>query len=239
MFTGPRQLTTQDVRSTSTTKSEQFGSIGVTQDGRVYRYGSAASGAALNEGELAVNADLVADHTNKLVQAAAAVGDTEVSVSLGATAATADQYAEGFLNIQDNAGEAVAYLIASHGAAALSTTLKVFLSEPIVQALTTSSEYTLMKSPWKDTVIAATDQADAPVGVPNVEIAASSFGYLQTRGVCSVKCDEAFARGAALTTGTGTAGEVEALDAAGEPQIGVALQTGVDNEHTAVFLTID
>jgi hypothetical protein len=97
----------------------------------------------------------------------------------------------------------------------------------------------LDKNPWSAAVISVTDQADMPVGIPNVTITAAYYGWLQTKGVCSAFADESITAGLSLTTGTGVAGALEALDAAGEPLVGVALVAGVDDEYRAVSLMID
>jgi hypothetical protein len=238
MFAGTRQLSEQDIRSISSTKQVELGAVGVTSDGRVFRYAKAGA-VALDPGKLCVNADLVANHTNIVVAANVAVGDTKVTVTLGATAATADQYAEGYLTVNDAAGEGIQYKIASNGAAASAGVITVFLEEPIQVALTTSSEVTLKPNTYAGIVISATDQADQPVGVPNVTITAAYFGWVQTRGECAVLADEAVTKGQTLTIGTGVAGAVEAADLIGEPTVGIASEALVDTEYRAAFLTLD
>jgi hypothetical protein len=228
----------QDFRDISSTKELSLGTKGVTRDGRIYRY-SLAGAVALAPGKICINADLVANHTNQAVQAAATVGATEVSVTLGATAATADQYKDGYLVINDADGEGINYLINGHAAHAGSGTLVVNLVDPIEVALTTSSEYTLKANTWAGVVISIADQADQCVGVPNVAVTAAYYAWLQTGGECSVLADEAVAKGLALTIGSSTVGAVEALDAAGEYQIGVASEALVDTEYRSAYLTID
>jgi len=225
-------------RSISASKELPIGTLGQTPDGRCYRYAQAGA-ADLAPGKLAVAATVVANHQNMAVAAAAAVGATSVTVTLGATAATADYYADGFLTINDAAGEGISYRVKSHPAHAGSGSLVVELYDPIKVALTTSSEASLDKNPWSAAVISVTDQADMPVGIPNVTITAAYYGWLQTKGVCSAFADESITAGLAVTTGTGVAGALEAIDGAGEPLVGVALVAGVDDEYRAVSLMID
>lgn len=236
-FSGSLLLEAQDVRETSSTKQHPLGQKAEAQ-GKLYRYAKAgASNLAI--AELQVNADVDTNVVNKTVAAAAAVGDTTVTVTVAGTV-VADAYADGTLTISDGTGEGINYKVTGNTGITGSGTIVVSLADPIKIALVvTTSEYTLTKSPWDSVVVSATDQADMAVGVPNVAIAAGEYGWLQTRGTCSVLWDEAVAKGLALTTGTGTAGAVEALDGAGEVQIGVASQAGVDTEHQSAFLTID
>lgn len=238
MFTQRLSLTNQDARKVSSTQLHRLGSIAETAGGRVYRYAKAGA-SNLVAGNLQVNADLVANHTNRTVAAAVAAGSREVTVSIGATAATLDQYKNGFLTVNDATGEGISYAIAGNAAADSSGTLRVLLDEPVVVALTTSSEVTAKLNTYDSVVISATDQADQPVGVPNTAVTAAYYFWVQTRGECAVWADEAVTKGLALTIGTGTAGQVEALDAAGEPQIGIASEALVDTENRAAFLQMD
>lgn len=239
MFTQRVSLTAQGPRAVSSTKVHRLGTIAETADGKRYVYAKAGA-SNLVAGNLQVNADLLANHTNRTV-VAAAVGATKVTVNLGATAATADQYADGYLTVNDATGEGIQYAIAGNAVGASSGTCDVYLqnNEPLKVALTaSSSEVTLKLHNYDSTVLSATDQADLPLGVPNVAVTAAYYYWAQVYGECAVLADEAVTKGLALTIGTGTAGAVEALDAAGEPQIGVASEALVDTENRAAFLMI-
>ena len=236
--TGFAEAIEQDVHATSTVARAKLGEKVHTADGRTYRYAKAA-GTALDAGKLAVAATLVANHTNIAVAAAADIGATQITVTLGATAATVNQYTEGFVTISDAAGEGIAYKIASHGAADASADLVLNLEDPIRVALTTSSEVILTYNLFDNVVISAIDQADAAVGVPNVAVGADEYFWAQTGGLCAVLADEAAAAGNALTIGSSTAGSVEVLDGIGEQQIGVAVAALVDTEYRVTKLTID
>lgn len=239
MLGTPVVITDQDARDTSATQIMALGTKAVTPDGRVYRY-TKAGASDLAPGKLAVNADLVANHVNRTVYADAAIGANSVRVNLGATAATLNQYKDGYLTVNDATGEGIQYKIVGNTAASSSGVVTVKLAEPLKVALVAStSEVTLKKNPWADVVISATDQQDQPVGVPNVTIPATYFGWVQTGGECAVWADEDVVRGQALTIGTGTAGAVEALDAAGEFQLGIASEAMVDTEYRGVYLTMD
>lgn len=231
-------ITAQEVRKTSTTKVHELGTLGETPDGRTYRYARAGA-VALDPGKIVVNPDLVANHVNRTVDAAVAVGAKELAVDIGATAMTADQYADGYLVVNDANGEGIAYAIEGNTAAGSSGTPTVFLKEPVKVALTTSSEVTFKPNNWADVLISIADQADMCVGVPNVSVAIGAHFWCQTGGECAVLADEAVAKGLALTIGSSTVGAVEALDAAGEHQIGVATEALVDTEYRSAYLQID
>jgi hypothetical protein len=241
MFTGPKQLLNQAVNEVSATKMETLGTLAVTADGRKFRYarGGAADIVAAN---LLVAANPTAAHVNMAIAAAAAIGDKTVSVTLGAAAATINQYQDGYLIVNDGVGEGYSYRIAGHAAHAGSGTLKVRLVDPIEVALTTAgSEVSLVANPYADIVISATDQADLPVGIAHcaVDVSVAPYFWVQTGGFATCWADEAFDAGDQLTIGTGVAGQVEMLDAVGEPPIGISLDVAVDTEYRSIMLKLD
>lgn len=238
MLAAPLQITDQDLRSIQSVKaSVDLGQVGTTSDGRTFRY-ALAGASNLAPGKLTVNADVTSDWVNKTVAASAAIGATSVVVDVTATV-TANAFAGGYLTVNDATGEGISYLVSGNGGRTGAGEITVYLQEPLTVALTVDvSEYTLTVNPYSAAVISATDQADLPLGVPNVTITAAYYGWLQTGGTCAVLWDEAVAKGLALTIGTGTAGAVEALDAAGEPQIGTAQMAGVDTEYQPAWLSI-
>lgn len=238
-FAPSRVVHDQDFRDTSTDKLLPLGTKGETADGRTYRYVQQNASTAAVAGMLYVQGDPAANHVNRVITSAVAVGGTEVVADLGATAAAADLYADGYMVAHDEAGEGIAYRIKGHAAVASDASITVQLAEPIKVALTTASEVSFLQNPGKLVVISATDQLDLPVGVANNVIATSAYGWLQSGGICAVNGGETFARGVSLTIGTGTAGEVEMLDAAGEPYVGNAYEAGIDGEAVLVDLGID
>ena len=238
-FSGPYQVSDTDAgQFTTGSANQRLGARVETRDGRVFRYVE-NGGTALVAGRLAVAATQTGDHANIDVQAAVAIGDTTVNVTLGGTLTNANDYAEGYLVVHLTPGNGVSYLISGHPAADASATQTLTLAEPIDVALTTSTNVSLIKNPWKDVVISASDQADMPVGVAVKAIVADESGWVQTRGVCSVLADAAITVGDAVTTGASTNGSVEAKNDAGEVQVGVAIQAGVNTEERAIFLTIE
>lgn len=238
MIASPLQITDQDARSVQSTKaSAELGQLAQTADGRQFRY--ALNGAAnLAAGKLNVNADVDSNVANKTVATSAAIGATSVVVDVAGTV-VANAYAGGYMTINDATGEGISYLVSGNGGRTGAGEITVYLQEPLTVAVTVDvSEYTLTANPYASVVISATDQADQPVGVANVAVTAAYYCWLQTGGVCSVLFDEAVTRGLALTIGTGVAGAVEALDAAGEPQVGIATMAGVDTEYQPAWLTL-
>lgn len=237
----PQEIFGQDFRVTSTTKDNRLGVRGSTVDGRTYRYISNFTGAAtLAAGLLAVQSTPETNHVNQLIDAAAAIGALKVDINVGATAAAADLYADGYLNIQDVTGEGILYLIEGHAAIDSSGIGTINLAEPIKVALVAdSSEGSLIQNKFSNLVISVSDQADDPVGVPNIAIADDLYGWVQTGGPCSVLGDEVVAVGDNVTIGDSTGGAVSVVNADSEPLVGVCMQATVDGEYTVVDLKLE
>jgi len=189
--------------------THQLGSRIISAD-RTFRY--AKSGAStISRGKLQAAPAPKTNHHNVAVAAAAAVGDTTITVTLGATAAVANEYNEGFVVVNDVDGEGIAYQIASHPAASSSASLTLRLADPIAVALTTSSEVTLVHNKFNAVVEASTATRRA-AGVPLVTTTADDFVWLVSQGISPILADGAVAVGNAIVISDSVAGAVEQQD---------------------------
>lgn len=236
-ITGPIQVSSSDVFGESSTQEHVLGTVGFADNGRTFRYVKAGA-SNLVPGTLQQGPAVVANHQNIAVAAAAAVGATSVTVTLGATAATANQYAGGTLVVNDVNGEGQTLRIASHPAASSSASLVLTLDDPVTVALTTSSEVCLFPNIYNGVVINPTTPTNAPVGVAVKAITATYYGWVQTHGPVSCLNDAATAVGLGIAPSQAVAGAVKTM-AATLSQVGYALQAGVDTEYRTVFITID
>lgn len=233
-------LTEQDLRQVSTARlTGRLGQHAETQDGRLFRYGRAGA-VALAQGKINIAAAVIADHANRTVAASQVIGDTSVSVNIGATAVTADQYAGGYLTVNDSTGEGISYLIASNDAGVLSTTVSVTLREPLAVALTISvSEVTLQYHPFDLAVVSAGAVAAQVLGVNNVTIPISNYGWFQVQGYCATLSDGVIAKGIGAITSDAVNGAVETEVAGTTSQrVGFAPEATVDTEYRVVNLTL-
>lgn len=237
-ISGPVLVAASDVFGNSAVQEHDLGALGVASDGRMFRY-CKAGGTGLVPGKLQQGPAIVANHQNIAVAAAAAAGSTSVTVTLGATAATENQYAEGLLVINDATGEGYTYRIKGHPAADASAALVITLDDPILVALTTSSEACLIANVYNGVIIHPTTPTNAAAGVPLKAITASYFGWLQTHGaVAGLNADAALTVGSAISPSNATAGGFE-NGVIAQGFVGQALQTGVDTEYRTIFLNID
>ena len=186
----------QKLYDQSATQMAPLGSKLILSDGRefVYAKNGAVTGVA---GNLYQAPATTANHLNCSVTAAA-IGDKSISVVLGATAATENQYAEGYLHVVDGTGEGVSYKIKGHAAVASAGTGVFTLYDPVIEALVASgtSEVSLVPNKHNGVVIHPSPPTAALVGVAVRDFTAAYFGWYQKKGLC-----------AGLTDGTLIAGE--------------------------------
>lgn len=240
-LTGLPVLYGADVYQQDTIKKGLLGQLSYAYGGnKAFRYGRNNDSTAAVAGNVQVAPTVVPNHVNQLVNTAAAVDSKIIDVNIGGTAATKDFYAEGEMVINDAAGEGISYRVLGNDAIDSSGNGNVYLHEPVQVALTTLSEMSLVQNPWDRLVISVADAADQVVGVANKALAVDLYTWIQTRGLCSVLADETIVVGSAVQVGTTTVGSVETMDTASTyPQIGIANQAGVDEEHRLIYLTID
>lgn len=244
MFNGPLQTNLfQPLHKASTKAMGDIGTLYIDAEGNAWRYCKAGA-SALGKGKLGLAPAAVAHHINKAPAADVAVGATSLNITVGATAVTADQYAGGFLQVNDGTAEGKQYRIQSNTACGSAGTTTVTLAEPVVVAMTnTGSEVSLIPSPYNG-VIESTTAANLPVGVAMCDAPAASFYWAQTRGIACTLIDGTPAVGAWVVPGS-VAGSVSAASATiattvANPIVGQMFATaGVTTEYKPVKLIID
>lgn len=238
-LSSPIQAVPLALMASETSPSVALGSKVWSDDGRAFRYALVGSGAALVPGTLLQSAPEDTAHQN-LTPAAAAIGATSVTVTLGSSAVTANEYAGGFLIVTTTPGQGYQYKISSHPAADASATVVLTLDDPIEVALTGSSVVDMVLNPYSAVIINPTTLTSAPIGVAVYPIAASAYGWIQVEGVAALLADGANAVGANLVASNGTAGSVEdAATPGAQPLVGVAVTGAATTEYGAVRLMLE
>src|SRR5690606_12052274 len=119
-------------------------------DGREVVLVQAEASTTVVPGKLYQGPATVANHQNIAVTAFTPKTpnlDAQVTVTLGATLVTANQYQGGFVVVNDAHGEGQTLRIASHPAADASASLLITLEDDPSVVLTTSSEVCLVAAP--------------------------------------------------------------------------------------------
>ena len=236
----------QHIWDISATQRQALGTIRALGDGRVFAYAK-AGGTALAAGKLTAKNVLVTNHLNLDVAAAptaasGAIGSNFVTVTLGATAATASEYSEGYIYHNKNGVLGQQYKIKGHPAADASATLKVELFEPLRVAAADADEFTLVHHPQSAVVICPATVVAPPTGVPQVVVTANYYFWNQVKGPSTILADGTLIKGVHVRTSDATPGSVEALDrdAAAEDDInvGVCIHIGTTAETAFIQLAV-
>ena len=245
MLAARMQIFDQDARQVSATQgAAALGQVAETNDGRTFRYGKAGL-TALAPGKMNDGAVVVANHVNLVTAAAAAVGATQVTVTLGGTAATQDQYAGGTLWCNaTSTGLGIGYLIKGNPAQATTTgNLIVTLVDPIQVAITTTTKTSLFPALYSGAIVtpSAATAGGPPIGVVTAaSLPISNYGWFQTGGVAPLLSDatvytlgEEVSQAASGVAGSGS------LKVATLPTYGVAMQLGVSGQYQLVNLSLN
>lgn len=213
-------------------------------DGRVFRF--VKNGATEIPAGRVVQAPVPSANLDELVTAAAAVGATRITITTGSTALTKDTVA--YVNVEDDAGEGHLYAVASNPAIATTTTdaLDLYPTDPVKVAITAASTTTVVISPYTGVIIHPSPSTAPVLGVTQTTLAANYYGWVQTRGLCSVLTDGTLVIGNSVMASDAVDGAVEpwGLTEATpnteiEPAIGIVHEVAADTEHSLVFLRIE
>lgn len=213
---------------------------------RCWRYCLNGTGA-LTAGMILQNAAAVhADQQEDIaVGAAAAIGATSVELTStadldGSPNNTANEFAEGYLVVNDAAGEGHCYKIKSNELFTGTEDSTFTLYDGLVVALTTSSQCGLINNPYHKVVVATAVATGMCVGVAQHAVTASYYFWSQTGGPAAVVAHAAIALGTMAVVGT-TEGEADPHAAFNtELIIGYPMTPAIaDDESFICFLTLD
>lgn len=175
------------IYTSSTNRKAALGDELTVPTNRVYRYARNGS-ASLVAGTLLQAVRPETSHDD-LTCAVAPIGATSITVTLGSAPVLADDYAQGYIFTNDEAGEGYLYDVLSHPAAAASATLVIRLKDQVAVALTTSSQATLVRNIYDGVNKPFGDPWDIIAGVVPVNVAANNYFWCQVRGPAAVLQD--------------------------------------------------
>lgn len=179
------------VHSTVRDPKWNIGDRVVTPDGRVFRYANASA---------TLNPDLLAQQVTgqhiayRSVQAAAAVGDTSVNLTITAADGAAadgviavDELRGGYIVIFDNDGKAIQRGIIGNTVTAGAGTITIYLDGALTVALTVDDSAECIASPYLSVKASVGgDGYRGFIGLPLVIATVGQYCWLQTWGPCWV-----------------------------------------------------
>lgn len=238
-LTGPVVIAGQGLYESKATAVHELGEYVVTNDGRGFRYCKAGA-SALVVGKIQQAAAEDTTNQQELTITNATAGDLSIVTTDTVTLAV-NLLAGGYLLVSEGTlGVGEVYRIKGNTAA--SSAVVTFSLEEAVRTTTTGTCKVDVKiHPYSGVVVAPTSQTSAIVGAAQYAIAATEYGWLQTRGVCGILAQGTVVVGDGLvpanTTTTGTV--VSRADASLEASIGYALHGAATTDYALVFLTIN
>lgn len=247
MESGVRQLVSADLNTFATTQQEDYGTVGQTKDGRVFRYVAFGGTSTIKAGMLCVGPAAPANSTGLAITASGTggqlaanlvAGSKTLVVTNGATTVTANQFQ--YLEIVSSADQTYSLRIAGHTSAGNAGFVVIQLADPLPQGITTlipgTDTANLVLSQYNG--VAPSLTGNAPVGVttnvvPNTA-SVTNYGWVQSGGKAMVKATTATIGLGIAQDQAGTAGYV-IISAATTGNIGWAKASATGSAASVVL----
>lgn len=219
----------QGIFESSTVQQHALGQMGMTTDGRKFRYVKA--GELLVTGDIYQNAAVSTNFVSMATPTADAIGSTTMGVTLGGTAVTANQFDEGYIGVSAGTGIGQQFQIESHTVQTSTTGLCTFTiaGSLAVATVAASSTVTIVTNPYLDIVKIPTTPTGLAVGIAQFAIPSGEFGWILTGGV-------AFGLSDSTTTSADAKGISPSTTTAGA--MGLALTTDARLGNTIQLTTV-
>lgn len=230
----------QGIYQEDLTQNADLGRFIDLEDGRRFRYCKAEG--AITKGHICQSAAIDGNH-NYVTQTGytLAIGDQDDLSIVVTVAPTKNDYAEGFLVINNDTGEGEMYKIKKNSG---TSPCIVSLYDPIRVATAAASEASLIQNKYRDVFVCAAgaQPTGVLVGVPNITVTTGGyFFWAQVRGFCVMQVETAATVGIAVTIAdTTTAGAIELKAALTDLTVGTALYTAdADLDYIVVDLKLE
>lgn len=231
--------------STDANLSTLVGTRWDLSDGREVVLVSTSSATTTTPGQLYQDAAILPNHQNLTVTAVQAYSvngnvPATVTVTLGATLLSANQYQGGFAIINSGAGIGQTLRIAENPAALASgTNVLITLEDGPNTALTTSSTVCLIPPHGANVIQFPTTATNFAAGVALYPIAPSSYGFLVSNGIVAALSDStAPAAGAEAAASTITAGAIGLGTATGATVVGYTIQAATSAQARGIYVEL-
>jgi len=215
-----------DVNESSTS---QVGVKTVGTDGKVFRLVKmAVAGLA---GQSVQATPIVAAFEGLAVAEIAPAAQNKIVVTLGATAATADQFEGATLVVNTGTGKGLQFYVDKHNAADAASDLELTLVEKLPIAIPTTATVSLIANPYAAAIITPTTPTGKILGVLQNDAAAGDYVLIQSKGYAAVIANGALAKGDLVGAGSTLAGAFEEGET---PVLGTVVQTAIANTASGI-----
>ena len=205
----------------------------------VYRY-VGIGGTAVTAGKLLQQPAVVSDHANMAATAAVAAGETAISVETGGTDITLNQYANGYLWVNDVNGEGQMLRVKSNPAHDHSADPSIVITcyDALATALTTNSQLTLLADPSNDLIVAPAAETGALMGATVIDLTADYFGWAVISGPAALLTVGTLVVGNAAVRSGGTAGGVAPATDNVLMEVGDVMAVSANTEYSLINMNL-
>ena len=235
---GGSQYGTANPYAESATQLFPLGST-LVYGNNVYRYVE-VGGTAVTAGKLLQHAAVVAHHSNMTATATTAAGETAISVETGGTDLTLNQYADGYLWVNDVNGEGQMLRVKSNPAHDHSADPSVVITtyDALATALTTSSQLSLLENPNTNLIVAPAAETGALMGATVIDMTADYYGWAVIKGPAALLTVGTLVVGNAAVRSGGTAGGVAPATDNVLQEVGDVMAVSANTEYSLINMNI-
>lgn len=226
----------QGIYETSSTQKAPMGFKLEMNDGRIFRYCKAGA-SNLTAGYINQGPALNQYDEDCVVYVAAAVGDDHIHLTNHASGAakTQDCLADGFITVSAGSNQlGRTYKIKGNSAAAAAGELIVYLYDPLITAISTTSTVTFAYCPYVGVVVEAA--TNRPMVANIIPVTANYYFWGQSRGICGVISSGTITAGDDLQVASGA---VAVIAETTESRVGMALVAGDSGDSCLVWLELE
>ncbi len=237
-------LADRDIFHPTTTKKFPLGALAEARDGRRWRYcengASVLVLALVNQHSAGIAGWQAIVQTNS--PDTASIGDKFITATVTTTAVAGD-FIDGYLTIEDGTGQGAMYLVKDNKTGTTNDTsgfdvvCEIADTGGVRIATGTATDITLTKNKNKDVIVES--GTGFVVGVNHTAVAANSFFWAQTRGVCPIASASTVGviGDAVMSNGSGSA--IILGNAATDFIIGHVVRAAANTEYALIDLSIE
>jgi|TARA_R110000824_G_scaffold284084_1_gene472380 hypothetical protein len=206
----------------------------------IFRYGQ-LGGTAVTAGKLVQHAAIIANHTNCAATAATTAGTTAISIeTAGDTDITLNQYADGYLWVNDVNGEGQTMRVQSNPAHNHGDDPSIVITtyDELATALTTNSQLSLIANPHTGLVVAPAAETGAVMGATVIDMTADYYGWFTTSGPQALLSVGTLVVGNIAVRSGGTAGGVAPATDNLLTEVGEVMAARANTEYSLVWMNL-
>ena len=172
--------------------------------------------------------------------AAVSAGETAISVETGGNDLTLNEYADGYLWVNDVNGEGQTMRVKSNPAHDHSDDPSVVITtyDALATALTTSSQLSLIHNPYSGMVIAPATETGAVMGATVIDMTADYYGWFTVSGPQALLTVGTLVLGNIAVRSGGTDGGVAPATDNVLTEIGEVMAVNANTEYSLIWMNI-